>query len=364
MQRVIVFGTGKFYQDREYKIKQEYEIVAFLDNKIVAGRKIYYQDTLVPIYNPMDANTLEDCPILIMTRQFIEVCEQLLQIGIAEERILFGISLYPRSASEQITFSDGEGLKIRDGEVYLQLKNSGKHVIRSGKEYERIVAECAREKEKERNPMIGMISNMPLVPASRLFGSERGKPIDRYYIEKFLEEHKEYNKGDILEIADATYSMTYGEDRIRQTYILHVEGWGENTIKGNLETGEGIEGERFDTAIITQTLMFIYDIQSAAQNIYRMLKPSGTALVTVAGISQISRYDADNWGSYYSFHVDLVKKLFEPLFGKDHVEIISYGNVKTAVSLLYGLCCEDLAESDFEMNDLDYPLIIGAVLHR
>ena len=121
---------------------------------------------------------------------------------------------------------------------------------------------------------------------------------------------------------------------------------------------------RFDTAIITQTLMFIYDIQSVAQNIHKMLKPDGTALITVAGISQISRYDADNWGSYYSFHEDAVRRMFEPLFGREKVEIVSYGNVKTAISLLYGLCCEDLADSDFEANDPDYPLIIGAVLHK
>ena len=364
MKRIIVLGTGKFFQSNEYKIKQKYKIVAFLDNKAVMGKRAYYKDTIVPIYNPTDIKVLEDCPILIMARQFIDICIQLLQLGIDEERILFGVSLFPQSVTEQIAFYDGEGLKIKNGEIFLQLKNKEQYVIKNEDEYLRAVVECAREKGRERNPMIKIISDMPLAPASRLFGCERGKPIDRYYIEKFLEGHKRYIKGDTLEIAETTYSVKYGDDRIRKAYMLHVEGWGENAIKGNLETGEGIEENRFDTAIITQTLMFIYDIQSTAQNIYKMLKPGGTALITVAGISQISRYDADNWGSYYSFHEDAVRRLFEPHFGKEKVEIVSYGNVKTAISLLYGLCCEDLTESDFEMNDPDYPLIIGAVLHK
>lgn len=364
MQRIIIFGTGRFYQNREYSVKQKYEIAAFLDNKINKGEKVYYKDTLVPIYNPEHIKLLEKCLILIMTRQFVDVCMQLLQLGVDEERILFGVVLFPQSGVEQTAFYDGKGMEVEEGEVVLRLKNNGKYIIRNEGEYEKAVVEYAREKVREKNPMIGMISDMPLTPISHTFGSERGKPIDRYYIEKFLKENKEYIAGDILEIAETTYSVKYGEDRIRKAYMLHVEGWGENAIRGNLETGEGIEENRFDAAIITQTLMFIYDIRSAAQNIYKMLKPGGTALITVSGISQISRFDADNWGSYYSFHEDAMRRLFEPTFGKGKVKVVSYGNVKTAIALLYGLCCEDLEESDFRLNDSDYPLIIGAVLHK
>ena len=57
--------------------------------------------------------------------------------------------------------------------------------------------------------------------------------------------------------------------------------------------------------------MFIYDLKKVVFNIHRMLKPGGVALVTVAGISQISRYDAENWGSYWGFQRDSLKKLFD-----------------------------------------------------
>lgn len=364
MRRIIVFGTGRFFQKMEKELRQKYEIAAFLDNKILSGEKAYYKESSEIIYNPADVKALETCPILIMTRQFIDNCVQLLQLGVDGERILFGVSLFPQNVREGMAFDNGNALKIEDGKIVFQTVNGKKYKIEKTEDYNNVLTEYVRENGREKYPMVGMISSMPLTPASRLFGSERGKPVDRYYIEKFLETHKGCIKGDTLEIAETAYSVKYGEDRIKNAYMLHVEGWGENAIKGNLETGEGIEENRFDTAIITQTLMFIYDIQSAAQNIYKMLKPGGTALVTVAGISQVSRYDADNWGSYYSFHEEAVRRMFEPLFGRDKVETVSYGNVKTAISLLYGLCCEDLAESDFETGDPDYPLIIGAVLHK
>ncbi len=347
MQRVIVFGTGRFFQNAENLLRQRYQIAAFLDNKIARGEKAFYKDTAEAIYNPEDVSVLESCPVLIMTRQFIDNCAQLLHIGVAGERIVFGVSLFPGSIREKIVASEGAFLKVKDGQIVFQSAGRMDRMIKNVQDYDNVLIEYVREKGKADYPYIDLISNMPLIPASRLFGCERGKPVDRYYIERFLEANKEYIRGDILEIAETTYAVKYGEDRIRRAYALHVQGWGGDVLKGNLETGEGIEDVRFDTLIITQTLMFLYDIQSAAKNIYKMLKPGGTALVTVSGISQISRYDADNWGSYYSFHEDAVRRLFEPLFGKEKVKISVFGNVKTAISLLYGLCCEDLKESDF-----------------
>lgn len=86
--------------------------------------------------------------------------------------------------------------------------------------------------------------------------------------------------------------------------------------------------------------------------------------MTVSGISQISRYDADLWGSYYSFHEGAIRALFEPIFGKDNIEVFVYGNAKIAMAMLYGLCVEDLREEDFLITDNDYPVILGAILKK
>ena len=205
---------------------------------------------------------------------------------------------------------------------------------------------------------------MDTKPASRRFGLERGTAIDRYYIEHFLEENKKFIYGNCLEIAENTYTLKFGRNMVNKANILHLNGWGANAIKGNLETGEGIETEKYDCIIITQTLMFILNIPNAVFNIYRMLKRNGSALITVSGISQVSRYDADLWGHYYSFYEDSIQKLFEPLFGSENVKVQVYGNVKIACAMLYGLCQEDLTESDFMMVDRDYPVIISAVLTK
>lgn len=299
-----------------------------------------------------------------MSYQYVSMWKQLCELGINSERIRFGVTFPPVLDSELYLFSDGKYLAIEDDRVVYCIDNAQRVLVKDHRQVQEIAKKLVREHYRSKYPIINAIAQMDTEPISRKFGMERGSAIDRYYIEYFLKNNKDLIHGDCLEIAENTYTLKYGENRIKNSYILHLKGWGENVIKGDLETGEGIREAQYDCAIITQTLMFIYDIKKVAENIYRMLKKGGSALLTVSGISQISRYDADLWGSCYGFHVDAMKKLFEPLFGEENVRIETYGNMKVAVAMLCGLCQEDLTEEDFKAVDRDYPIIISVILKK
>jgi hypothetical protein len=105
-------------------------------------------------------------------------------------------------------------------------------------------------------------------------------------------------------------------------------------------------------------------VQEAAKNTVRLLKQGGVALITVSGITQISRYDMDRWGHYWSFTTVSLRRLFEMCDDVELVEVKSYGNVKTAVSGLYGLAAEDMDEKDLTCQDDDYQQIITAVVKK
>lgn len=196
-------------------------------------------------------------------------------------------------------------------------------------------------------------------PTSRLFGYDRGMPIDRYYIENFLSENAQDISGDVLEIAEDTYSRKFGGANIRNMHILHVNNIPEATIVGNFETGEGIPENAFDCMILTQTLPFIYDCHAAVKHIFRALRPGGVLLATVPGISQISRYDMDCWGDYWRFTDCSARKVFEDFFGKNNVKVNIYGNVYASASFLYGYAVQDVAKKKLDLKDNDYQMIIG-----
>ncbi|GHV43968.1 hypothetical protein AGMMS49546_27100 [Spirochaetia bacterium] len=197
-------------------------------------------------------------------------------------------------------------------------------------------------------------------PISRLFGYDRGTPIDRYYIEKFLKMNGPSIKGDILEIAESTYSKQFGSN-IVSFQILHYDDTNKNaTIIGDLTNNETLPEGKIDCFICTQTFNFIFDVQKAIEGCYKLLRTNGVLLATVSGISQISRYDMDRWGDYWRFTDLSIRKLMESVFKKENIEISIFGNVLSTTAFLQGLAVEDLPDKKIlDVKDDDYQITIG-----
>ena len=218
-------------------------------------------------------------------------------------------------------------------------------------------------RRNKKNP----IKEWPNKVISEQMGCDRGMPVDRYYIEKFLEQNRQYIVGDVMEIGDNTYTIKYGKKSV-ESYIFTADTDFKNksskVIYGDLQLGIGCNENYLDCFILTQTLPFIYDVQSAANNIVKMLKEGGTALITVSGISMVSEYDDSRWGHYWGFTETGLRKLFESVQGVKSVEIQAMGNPKTATAFLYGLSVQDLAKSDFLVDDKLVPVMISAVVKK
>jgi glycosyltransferase involved in cell wall biosynthesis/SAM-dependent methyltransferase len=199
-----------------------------------------------------------------------------------------------------------------------------------------------------------------LQPVSRVFGFDRGLPIDRYYIEYFLSKHAADIRGHVLELGDNAYTRKFGGDRVTKSDVLHaVEGNPEATMVADLTRAEQLRSEIFDCIICTQTLMFIYDVRAAVQTLERLLKPSGILLVTLAGVShQISRNEMNRWGDYWRFTSLSARRLFEEVFPASSVTVNAYGNVLAAIAFLHGLTVQELRPAELDASDPDYEVVI------
>jgi hypothetical protein len=217
---------------------------------------------------------------------------------------------------------------------------------------------------RKRVPTVADVAALPTAPASRTFGYDRGQPIDRRYIDEFLREHAGAIRGRVLEVADDSYTRTLGGRNVTRADVLHVAPEPGVTVVGNLETGEGIPSDAFDAIGLTQTLQFVFDTHNALATLRGALAGEGTLLITVPGISQISRYDADRWGEYWRFTPQGLERLLAHHFGAGNVAVQSYGNAKTAAALLYGLAQADLASRDWTDHDDDYPVLVAGSATR
>jgi hypothetical protein len=198
-------------------------------------------------------------------------------------------------------------------------------------------------------------------PISDDWGSRRGLPVDRYYIEQFLGQHAQDIRGRVLEVKDRTYTLRFGGERVTQSDVLHkVAGNPLATIVADLAAvPPTLPAAAFDTVICTQTLQFVYDVDTAVSALYQSLKPAGALLVTLPAISQISRQDMELWGDYWRFTSLSARLVFEEQCPGAHIQVAAYGNVLSAVASLHGIASNELRCQELDAFDPDYEFLIS-----
>jgi SAM-dependent methyltransferase len=201
------------------------------------------------------------------------------------------------------------------------------------------------------------------VPVAREFGFERGTPIDRVFIERFLAAHSTRIRGRVLEIGDNAYTLAHGGDRVSQSDVLHYrEGNPAATFVGDLSRCDHIPDALFDCIILTQTLQFIYDIRAALANVHRLLKPGGALIATLPGISQVDTIGSLSW--CWAWSPGQAQSLLEDAFPTGEVTVEVLGNRLAAVAALHGLVAEEVPLERLLAAEGACAFLIGALAIR
>jgi len=197
-----------------------------------------------------------------------------------------------------------------------------------------------------------------VTPLSRKWGKDRGRPVDRYYIENFLERNRLDVAGKVLEIGDNAYTLRFGAERVAHSDVLHVdEGHPGATIIGDITEADHIPSDEYDCVVFTQTLQLIFDSGAAIRTLHRILRPGGVLLCTFPGITHTGdRQWGESW--YWSFTTKSARVLFERNFPDSTVAIESHGNVLAAAAFLYGMADVELTTEELDHHDSPYDMII------
>lgn len=199
-----------------------------------------------------------------------------------------------------------------------------------------------------------------VTPLSLAFGADRGRPIDRHYIEGFLARHAADVRGRVLEFEADLYTRRFGADRVTGNDVLHAAtGNPRATIVADIQRREALPVASFDCIICTQVLMYIYDTRAALHTLQRALTPGGVLLATFPGISQLSRRDMDEYGEFWRFTSLSAARLFGEAFGVNNVQVEPYGNVLAATAFLHGVTVQELTPEELDYRDPDYEVTVA-----
>ena len=197
-----------------------------------------------------------------------------------------------------------------------------------------------------------------VTPLSTEWGFDRGTPVDRYYIEQFLEQHAGDIRGRTLEVKSAGYTRRFDRG-VTRADVLDIDARNPDaTIVSDLAVGDGIPEAQFDCFVLTQTLHIIYDYRAAIVQSHRLLKPGGVLLVTVPLVSRIiPRYGLEC--DYWRFTALACTRMFGEVFGSANVGVRSYGNVLAGTAFLRGAALEEIPRRKLDEHDPYFPILVS-----
>jgi len=196
-------------------------------------------------------------------------------------------------------------------------------------------------------------------PISAQWGRDRGTPIDRHYIERFLSAHRADIRGRVLEVRDSTYTRRFGGDAVASADVVDVDpANGAATIVADLRRAEAIPRETFDCIILTQTLQLVDDIAAAVRECARLLRPGGVLLATAPNIIRVDDERGPD-GDYWRLTEASARRVFADVFPVDAFEVETYGNVMACAAFLYGMSVEEMSAADLDRLDANYPMVVA-----
>jgi SAM-dependent methyltransferase len=196
-------------------------------------------------------------------------------------------------------------------------------------------------------------------PLSEYFGFDRGLPIDRFYIERFLTSFADDVRGRVLEVQDPAYTRRFGGEAVTASEILDINSENPHaTIVADLEVAGSLPAERYDCVIFTQTLQYLREPEAALGNVWKALAPGGVGLLTAPSLSRIDPDLAavDRW----RFTVRGLEELVRRACPGAEIDVRGFGNVLVTVAFLMGLAAHELRQGELEHQDDHFPLVACA----
>lgn len=192
-------------------------------------------------------------------------------------------------------------------------------------------------------------------PVSLDYGYDRGLPVDRRYIEKFLAAHAHAVRGKCMEVQDGTYLRRYGGDDVTRIDVLDINpANAKATIHGDLHDLHMVPDDSYDCIVLTQTLQALREPWRGVRELWRILAVGGTLLLTVPCLGRESLDYEDCW----RFMPEGLLSLFDD--GIWRAELFRYGNALTGVGIWLGMAAEDLPERVWDVEgDPRWTCVLG-----
>ena len=190
-------------------------------------------------------------------------------------------------------------------------------------------------------------------PFSDTYGFDRGTPIDRHYLDRFLDAHRALVAGDVLEVQNSTYTQRFGHDLSRTDTFDIVPRPSLTYVCDLAESDAIIPAAAYDCVLLPNTLQHLRRLDECLRNALRIVRPGGAILASAAGFVPLTA-DA---GDYWRLSPDGWRDMLASTWAGADVAVDGHGNCLAAVAAQLGLAVEELSDAELDAHDPRYPVL-------
>jgi SAM-dependent methyltransferase len=190
-------------------------------------------------------------------------------------------------------------------------------------------------------------------PFSTTYGSERGTPVDRYYLHRFLDVNRTLITGRVLEVQLPSYTERFGVG-VRESHTVDIDPTFQATYTCDLADAAQIPSDRYDCFLAPNTLQHLAALEPALRTMLRVTRPGGTLLASAAGLLPL----ITDGGDYWRLSADGWRRVLAQQWPACDVTVEAHGNCLAAVAAMYGLAQEELSRDEIEAHDPRYPVLV------
>ena len=187
---------------------------------------------------------------------------------------------------------------------------------------------------------------LPICPQ---FGNSRGRSIDRYYLDRFVETVRSDVKGVTLEIGGRKVNRElYNFTNVTSYLAMDLTGV-DLDIVGDAHDPQAVAEASLDSVVLFNVLEHCERPWIVADNIYRWLKPGGQVFCMVPNAQRMHRVPKDYWRIF----PDALDSLFARFPRR---KLYVYGNPLTTLSAYYGIAANELSRDELDHYHENYPV--------
>jgi SAM-dependent methyltransferase len=192
-----------------------------------------------------------------------------------------------------------------------------------------------------------------LEPFSRVFGFDRGTPIDRFYLHKFLEQHQHLITGNILEIQRSQYTRIYGHN-LGLMHTVDIDPQHGPTFVCDLAHCEAVlASNTYDCVLLPNTLHLLREVEASLRHVLRVTRPGGVILAAAAGFVPL-----DGLEDYWHLSPAGWREVLASAWPGGEIIITGHGNCLAVLAANLGLAVEELSAPDLDYYDPHFPVCV------